>query len=303
MELRHLRYFVAVAEALNFSRAAAKLRVSQPSLSTQIRDLEKELGFDLFTRTAGRVALTDAGHVFASDAKEILARVNGATQRALDAALGKAGELRIGTVGPVTFALLPAVLRHFHAAHPAISAVVHDIGVRDQLAKLASGEIHVGLMPLDVLDQGHRTQFRVKSLVQCGLGVVLDAHHKVAKGNTVSLLDLTNETFIGLRLAGNDDHLKWMRRICRAAGFSASFGELADSLDNLFSVIAATRGVTLIPKLAKRPLPRGIVFRSLRERELRYELAMVTNPKFASALLTRFSKIAEAEAAALQRRL
>ena len=303
MELRHLRYFVAVADELNFSRAAAKLRVSQPSLSTQIRDLEKELGFALFTRIAGRVALTDAGHVFASDARDILADVKAATQRALDAVQGKAGELRIGTVGPVTFALLPAVLRHFHAANPAISAVVHDIGVRDQLAKLASGEIHVGLMPLDVLDEGHRTQFSVKSLVQCGLGVVLDAQHKLAKGKTVSLLDLTNETFIGLRLAGNDDHLKWMRRICRSAGFAASFGELADSLDNLFSMIAATRGLTLIPKLAKRPLPRGIVFRPLRERELRYELAMVTNPNFTSALLTRFRKIAEAEAALLQQRL
>lgn len=303
MELRHLRYFVAVAEELNFSRAAGKLRIAQPSLSTQIRDLEKELGFELFTRTGGRVALTDAGHVFASDARDILARVKAATQRALDAVHGKAGEIRIGTIAPVTFALLPAVLRHFHAANPAINAVVHDMGARDQLARLASGEIHLGLMPLDVLDDGHLAQFSVNSLVQCGLGVVLDAQHKRARHKTVSLLDLASETFIGLRLAGNDDHLKWMRRICRRAGFSASFGELADSLDNLFSVIAASRGLTLIPRLAKRPLPRGFVFRPLRERELRYDLVMVTNPKLTSALLARFRKIAETEASALQQRL
>jgi len=303
MELRHLRYFVAVADELNFSRAAAKLHLAQPSLSAQIRDLEKELGFALFTRTAGRVALTDAGHVFASDARDILADVKAATQRALDAAHGKAGELRIGTIAPVTFALLPAALRNFHAANPAINAVVHDIGARNQLAKLAADEIHIGFMPLDVLDEEQRTQFSVKSLVQCELGVVLDDQHKLAARKTVSLLDLAEETFIGLQLAGTDDHLKWMRRICRVAGFSASFGELADSLDNLFSVIAATRGLTLIPKLAKRPLPSGIVYRPLRERELRYTLAMVTNPKFTSALLTRFRKIAEAEAAEVQQRL
>ena len=303
MELRHLRYFVAVAEELNFSRAAAKLHIVQPALSTQIKDLEEELGFPLFTRNASRVALTDAGRVYLSEAQDILARVKAAHERARDAVRGKAGELRIGTVGPVTFALLPAVMGRYHAENPAIDAVVHELGSRDQLAKLTSGEIHLGFMPANVISDEQRDRFAVKSLVQCGLGVVLDKQHRFAARKTIALFDLAKETFIGLEIAGNDDHQRWIRGVCRRAGFEASFGELAESVDNLFSMIAAGRGITLVPKLAKRPVPRGIVFRSLRERDLVYDLVMVTNPSFPSALLARFRKIVEDEAARMPRQL
>src|SRR3954452_24858941 len=114
MELRHLRYFVAVAEELSFSRAAGRLRLAQPSLSAQIRDLEEELGFPLLDRSRNHVFLTDAGRVFLHESKELLERAEAAIKRAWEAARGRAGELRVGTVAPLTLSFLPASLSVFH---------------------------------------------------------------------------------------------------------------------------------------------------------------------------------------------
>ena len=118
MELRHLRYFVAVAERLSFSRAAVQLHLAQPSLSTQIRDLENELGFLLLDRDHNRVALTDAGAIFFRESRQLLASAETAVKRAREAAAGQTGELRRATMGPATFNFFPACLARFRAAIP-----------------------------------------------------------------------------------------------------------------------------------------------------------------------------------------
>src|SRR5882757_2096681 len=135
MELRHLRYFVAVAEALSFSRAAASLRLAQPSLSTQIRDLENDLGLQLLERNRNRVALTDVGAIFLKEAKQVLARADKAVARAHEAAAGRAGELRIGSMGPLTISFLPACLHRLHVSLPRARVSVLEMGPPEQIAQ------------------------------------------------------------------------------------------------------------------------------------------------------------------------
>src|SRR5437868_2434165 len=127
MELRHLRYFVAVAEAENVSRAALKLHVSQPALSRQIRDLEEELGFNLLERSAKSVRLTEAGRVFLAESRAVLARVNDAVNAARQIAIGAHGELHVGYAPTLAVRILPPALRAFQSALPGVRVKLHDL--------------------------------------------------------------------------------------------------------------------------------------------------------------------------------
>jgi DNA-binding transcriptional LysR family regulator len=127
MELRHLRYFIAVAEAENVSRAALKLHVSQPGLSRQVRDLEDELGFPLLERSGKSVRLTDAGRVFLSEAKSVMQRAEEAVQAARAVATGKRGEIQVGYAPSLTVQILPPILRAFQQEMPGVRVVLHDL--------------------------------------------------------------------------------------------------------------------------------------------------------------------------------
>jgi DNA-binding transcriptional LysR family regulator len=146
MELRHLRYFVAVAEQLSFSRAAVHLHLAQPSLSSQIRDLENELGCRLLDRDHNHVALTDAGAIFFRESRKVLASAETAVQRAREAAAGQTGELRVAAWGPATFSFLPTCLARFRAANPGARVTVMDMDTPEQLDRIARGEIHAGFI-------------------------------------------------------------------------------------------------------------------------------------------------------------
>src|SRR5580693_1592174 len=155
MELRHLRYFLAVAEELHFHRAATRLHISQPPLSQQIRALERELGVTLLSRNRRRVALTAAGEAFLDDARSILAAVERASERARGIARGSLGTLAIGFVGSAMFSpKLPQILREFRARHPDVELVLRELPTTVQLAALAAGELDVGVIrgPVDVTE-------------------------------------------------------------------------------------------------------------------------------------------------------
>src|SRR3990170_2205630 len=136
MELRHLRYFLAVADELHFSRAAARLHIAQPPLSQQIRQLERELGFDLFLRTNRRVRLTDAGRYFRDEAHSLLERLERAQASAQKVARGESGSLAVGHVAAVTFALLPRFYRRFRERHPEIALTLSEMSTAEQVEAL-----------------------------------------------------------------------------------------------------------------------------------------------------------------------
>ncbi|HVU35776.1 MAG TPA: LysR family transcriptional regulator, partial [Opitutaceae bacterium] len=146
MELRHLRYFVAVAEAENVSRAALRLHVSQPALSRQIRDLEEELGFALFMRSAKSVRLSDAGRAFLAETRAVLQRTAEAVEAARAVATGRRGELHVGYAPTPTARLLPAALRAFQAAQPEVRVKLHDLSTEEMLAGLRSAELQIAFL-------------------------------------------------------------------------------------------------------------------------------------------------------------
>src|SRR5437762_7909713 len=146
VELRHLRYFVAVAEMENVSRAALKLHVSQPALSRQIRDLEEELGFSLLQRSAKSVRLTDAGRAFLLEARAVLQRAEEAVKAARAIATGGRGELHVGYAPSLTARILPPTLRAFQAEFPRVRVKLHDLSTEEMLAGLREGKLQIALV-------------------------------------------------------------------------------------------------------------------------------------------------------------
>ena len=146
MELRHLRYFIGVAEEENVSRAALKMHVSQPALSRQIRDLEEELGFALLTRGAKSVRLTEAGRVFLAEARAVVQRAEEAVKTAKAAASPGKGELQIGYAPSLTARILPGALRAFHAEEPGVRVRLHDLSTEEMIAGLNQGFLQVAIV-------------------------------------------------------------------------------------------------------------------------------------------------------------
>lgn len=296
MELRHLRYFVAVAEALSFSRAATRLRLAQPSLSTQIRDLEDELGLELLERNRNRVALTDAGAVFLKESRAVLARAEKAVARAKEAAAGSTGELRVGSMGPLTISFLPACLTRLHAALPKARISVTETGPSDQLAQIFAGGMHMGFVPGIFAKLSAAKRLTVREILRSPLIVLVSEHHPLAKRGTVRLRDLEDETFLHILMYGSDAQRVWTRETCRGIGFLPHFGSAASNAENLVAMVAAGEGVALIPKIAERTGTPGCAPLLVADTGLHYSLCAVYDEKFPSALRDTFLTIVEEEA-------
>src|ERR1041385_7472199 len=146
MELRHLRYFIDVAEEQNVTRAAARLHVSQPPLSRQIRDLEDELGIALFEHRAKAVRLTEAGRVFLTEARAVLQRADDAVQMAKAVAGGKRGEIHVGYAPSLAVELLPRALKYFQESSPDVHVQLQDLSTREMLRGLNEGKLHAALL-------------------------------------------------------------------------------------------------------------------------------------------------------------
>lgn len=303
MELRHLRYFVAVAEALSFSRAAAILHVAQPSLSTQIRDLENELGLMLLYRDRTRVALTDAGTVFLREARQVLSRAETAVKRAREAAEGQSGTLRVATMGPLTFSFLPACLTRFRAGNPEVRVTVSEMGPSEQVSRIARGEIHAGFVPAPFPRLAEAKRLTTTRILRSPLVVMMAPEHPYARTSGVNLRDLSDEVFLHIRLYGIDAQRIWTQEVCRRAGFQPRSGAGAVTPENLIGMVVAGEGIALIPKIAQRAPSAGCVYVPVLDKNVLYELLAVSNPRLPSALTERFLEIVAMEAAATEREL
>ena len=283
MELRHLRYFVAVAERLSFSRAAVQLSLAQPSLSSQIRDLEDELGFRLLDRDHNRVALTDAGAVFLSESQQVLASAETAVKRAREAAAGQAGELRLATMGLATFSFLPACLARFRAAIPGARVTVTEMAPSEQPGRIASGEIHAGFIGAPLSRLPGAKQLKAEKVLRSPFVVMIAPEHPLAGGPVVRLSDLANEIFLQIRFYDADSGRIRTQEICRKAGFTPRFGAAALNIDNLTSMVAAGEGVALIPKIVLRGPTPGCADLPIAETNLCFATPVSSNASLRSS--------------------
>lgn len=303
MELRHLRYFIAVATDLSFVRAAGRLHIAQPSLSAQIRKLEEELGFRLLDRSRSHVALTDAGSVFLQDARDVVARAEAAVKRARGATQGKVGELRIATISLFTHTFLPASLPLFTEAYPGVTVSISEMGPDTQAAKLAKGEVHLGFTaaPFPSIDKLER--FELHRLLRSPLVVLLNPRHPLAGREAVSLRDLRKDLFIDFQMHRPQAYRLWATSICKHMNFKPEFGPAAENPENMIDMVAANQGIALVPKLTLRQFSGGVVVIPIADQELEFELFAMWDPNFPSVLLKNFLKIVLAEAETVQRGL
>lgn len=294
MELRHLRYFKAVAELLNFSRAAERLRVAQPALSRQIRSLEDELGLKLFIRESSGAQLTDAGRVFYTHTCKILAQVDFATEAAQEAARGRGGELIICNEWRVAGQFVPAVVAEFRRRVPRAEIILHDMRFHDQLVALRGRRAHVGFLVRNLL--GRATEFESMLVLRARLMVVVPAGHPRASDATVRVADLAEESWALLDEKEAPGYRAFLTQICRVAGFTPRVGPIASTPEGLIGRVAAADAVALT--LESHAPHHNHLVRVLPLDVLPLELCAVWHPQEKSPLLSRFLDVVREHAAA-----
>lgn len=257
MELRDLRYFVAVAQHRNFSRAAAQLHVSQPALSEQIRKLEEELGAALFDRSSRGATLTPAGEAFFPQARTVLAQADAAVDSVRQVAHGVAGTLSLGFIDSAALAILPPLLRRFSERYPSVKLRLRELGTRQQLEAVAAGEIDVGIIRGPVWTEG----LAGKQIATETLLIALPANHPHAKDDTVRLSDLRDEGFISYPAERGAALYEEMLHLCHAAGFEPRVAQEANEIYTICGMVSAGLGVAIVPSSARAIALRGVVYR------------------------------------------
>lgn len=259
MEFRQLRYFIAVAQELSFTRAAAICHVSQPPLSRQIALLEQRLGARLFFRDRHTVELTDAGRVFLEDAKRTLAMADMAAERAKRADMGLVGKLTLGFGGSTAYSLLPALVRRFHRDHPDVELALKSLPVTQQIEALRNREIEMGLLRLPVHDELVETQLlRRESFV-----AVIPRGHRLAKCKTIELAALKDCSFVAYQPSRGLGYHGDLFSLCRAAGFEPKITQETTPTEAVVGIVACGVGVAIVPEAARRLRAEGVVYRSL----------------------------------------
>ena len=249
MELRHLRYFIAAAEEENVSRAALKLHVSQPGISRQIKDLEEEIGFQLFERSAKSLKLTDAGKTFLAEAKTILQRADDAVKKAKAVAENAGGELHVGYAPSLTVKILPQALRVFQEKYPNVRVALRDLSSEEMLTQLREGKLHLALTVPPAKKLLRDLDFKL--LARYSMCVAVAPRHPLAKLKSVTLAQLVNEPLIGYSRADYPDYHEHLEKIFApvvAGGRHAP--RIAEEHDGVASIIAAVeagRGFALVP--------------------------------------------------------
>lgn len=285
IELRHLRYFAAVAEELHFGRAAERLKISQPPLSMQIRDLEAMIGCQLLHRTQRKVSLTKAGEVFLIEAKQILHRVENAALLAGRAARGELGNLSVGFVSIANYSVLPPLLREFRTRAPQVQLSLVESTTDRLINDLLDGRIDVGfvLAPVEV------DLLEYKPLHREALLAAFPANHPLAQSRgMVKIAALADSAFVlfprPLAPRLHDDIVMY----CRNAGFSPNVSQEAVQMQTIVSLISAGLGIGLIPASLEHLKRTGVVYKKLQERSPITEVGLAWRKDNASATLALF---------------
>ena len=244
MELRHLRYFVCVAEMENVSRAALKLHISQPALSRQIRDLEDDLGVPLLERTAKSVSLTEAGRVFLDEARFVLERADQAIKKA-QAVAGADIELRVGHSPTPTAPLLPAILRAYQRAMPQVRLRLYDWTNAENLRGLREGRLDLAFVWLPPRKSALRN-LRFEALRQEHSRLAVSPKHRFARRDSVSLAEAVREPFVGYNREEYRDYYRRMNFVFANVKAKPRIVEEHDGFSSLIPAIESGRGIALV---------------------------------------------------------
>lgn len=247
MELRHLRYFVAVAEELHFRRAAERLHIAQPPLSQQIQALEEEIGVQLLMRSKRSVSLTDAGAVFLRRARRILNEAISATDEARRVANGEIGEIRVGYTASLPLSpLLPRILSEYRSKCPNVIVQLQEMFTPDQFTALHNNELDVGFVRYNESDK-QIPGLHLRLLRNDPLVMALPIRHPLASAERVTLSQFANERFIAYPENAGADLAVLIRRLCNWAGFTPKVEQAAAEAVTQIGLVAAGLGVAVMP--------------------------------------------------------
>lgn len=271
MELRHLRYFLAVAEARHFGRAAARLHIAQPPLSVQIRDLEDELGTPLFQRGPRGVTLTDAGVAFLPQAEAVLAAARQATAVARDAAAGRRGRLVLGFIPTLAYTLLPHLLPAYRQAHPQVAVSLREVPVANKEDALLSGHVDVALYR----PPPRHPEIEVAAIGAERMILALPPGHPLARKRQVPAAALAGETLVMYTPSLGDRGLygtvaAWLR----AQGLQPTSAEIAGTIPTALGMVMSGAGLAIVPESSASLRLPGLVFRPFAEPQARVPLAV-----------------------------
>jgi DNA-binding transcriptional LysR family regulator len=261
MELRHLRYFVAVAHEGHVTRAAEKLHIQQPPLSQQIRALEREIDAALFVRHPRGVTLTDAGRSFLADAETILAQAEHAKIRARRTARGEVGRIAVGFTTSAPFhPLVARAIREFRAKRPDVSFVLEESSSGDMVSGLRDERLDVAFIRSGLVDPAGVT---VHDLLAEDMAAAFPARHPLTRRPRLTLKDLADETFILYRRPDGRGLYDVIIAACAEAGFSPHVGQEAPRIVSTLNLVAAGLGITIVPaSLSRLPL-EGVTYKPL----------------------------------------
>jgi DNA-binding transcriptional LysR family regulator len=289
MELRHLHYFIAVAEELHFSRAAERLCISQPPLSQQIRDLEDELGVKLFERTKRHVQLTEAGKVFLERSYLVLAQLEQAIEVTQRIGRGEVGRLAIGFVDSATYTLLPDILRVFREQFPAVELRLHELTTQEQIHALHQNQIDVGVVRSAIIEPGLSTECVLKE----SLVLALPQTHPLSAQVKVSVSTLADESFILFPAKLGPVFYEQIIQICQQAGFRPKVAQEAVQMQTIIGLVAAGLGIAFVPASLQNFHRSGVIYRPLQEQTSQTGLYLAWRQHDSSPVIRAFLNLAQ----------
>lgn len=261
MELRHLRYFLAVGDALSFTRAAAQLRVGQPALGRQVQDLEDEIGVDLLKRSPRGVKLTAEGKLFLEEVRSILKHTDESVEKVRALARGQFGELHIGYAAAPTVQLLPPAMAAFQRAFPRVNVVLHDLTRNEVIEGLRSGALELAVTPHAAALEAEGIEFEI--LQSHAFCVALPPGHLLCRLKAVPLEKLSAEPLVGLRRKDNPSYYQALEQMFASVGVKPRVAVECDTASSLITAVESGRGIALAIAMFKHVSGKRLIYRPL----------------------------------------
>lgn len=283
MELRQLRYFVAVAEEMHFNRAAERLHIAQPALSQQIQRLERELKTTLFARTTRSVELTDTGKVLLVAARRVILESEQALRSVEQALEGRTGLLRVGFVGSAALNLIPRIVPPMRQEHPGLQLELHELTTEQQLRSLESGDLDVGI----VRDVEDLAGIAVRELAREPLIVALPADHPLADRDSLALAELAASGFVVFPRQRVSRLYDVISALCLQAGFHLRVAQEAVQFPTILGLVAAKAGLAIVPQALRVLQLPGLRYVPLADEKAVSTISLITTEDRSNSPLTR----------------
>jgi DNA-binding transcriptional LysR family regulator len=294
MELRHLRYFVGVAETENVSRAALKLHISQPAISRQVRDLEDEIGLPLLERVGKSVKLTEAGRLFLNEARRILKHTDDAVQKVRVSGGKPVSELHVGDFPLATARMMPGLLRYYRKAMPNVQVKLHDWPVEKEIAAVRKGQLQLAII-IPPLTGNWRRELRFEELLTACICLAVSCNHPFARRQAVSLAEAAREPFVGLTHDEYPQHRVYLAKVFAKVKNKPRIVQEHDGWAGVFSGVGAGTGVAIVSDAFEYPFGDHVKLLRLTPAPERVRIGIITRKGRLSPAAEKFCQCAKEE--------